>query len=55
MSDNINALINQMFTTSINRKTFEHKLRESISTYLEETVEIEQVAKPVYNLKASGD
>jgi len=49
-----------IFTTSISRETFDespfaYKSWESISTYLEETVEIEQVAKPVYNLKASGD
>ena len=49
-----------IFTTSISRETFDespfaYKPLESIVTYLEETVEIEQVAKPVYNLKASGE
>lgn len=49
-----------IFTTSVNRSTFDespfaYKPWDSISSYLEETVEIEQVAKPVYNLKASGE
>lgn len=49
-----------IFTTSISRKTFDespfaYKPLESIATYLEETVEIEQIAKPVYNLKASEE
>jgi tRNA-splicing ligase RtcB len=49
-----------IFTTSISRNTFDespfaYKPWDSISSYLEETVDIEQVAKPVYNLKASGE
>lgn len=49
-----------IFTTSINRETFDespfaYKPWDSISSYLEETVDVEQVAKPVYNLKASGE
>lgn len=48
-----------IYTTSISRGTFDespfaYKPWESISSFLEETVDIEQVAKPVYNLKASG-
>jgi tRNA-splicing ligase RtcB len=48
-----------IFTTSVDRSTFDespfaYKPWDSISSYLEETVDIEQVAKPVYNLKASG-
>lgn len=48
-----------IFTTSVNRSTFDespfaYKPWDSISGYLEGTVDIEQVAKPVYNLKASG-
>lgn len=48
-----------IFTTSVSRETFDespfaYKPWESMSSYLEETVDIEQVAKPVYNLKASG-
>ena len=48
-----------IFTTSISRDTFDespfaYKPWDSISNYLEETVDIEQVAKPIYNLKASG-
>ncbi len=51
--------MNGIYTTSINRGTFDespfaYKPWESISRFLEETVDIEQVAKPVYNLKASG-
>lgn len=47
-----------IFTTSVNRSTFDespfaYKPWDSISGYLAETVDIEQVAKPVYNLKAS--
>lgn len=49
-----------IFTTSISRNTFDespfaYKPWESILIYLNETVDVEQVAKPVYNLKASGD
>lgn len=49
-----------IFTTSVSRETFDespfaYKPWDSISSYLEETVDVEQVAKPVYNLKASGD
>lgn len=49
-----------IFTTSISRETFDessftYKPWESILTYLEETIDIDQVAKPVYNLKASGE
>jgi hypothetical protein len=49
-----------IFTTSVNRSTFDespfaYKSWDSISGYLAETVDIEQVAKPVYNLKASGE
>ncbi len=48
-----------IFTTSVDRSTFDespfaYKQWDSISGFLEETVEIEQIAKPVYNLKASG-
>ena len=48
-----------IYTTSLSRETFDespfaYKPWDSISSYLEETVDIEQVAKPVYNLKASG-
>lgn len=48
-----------IFTTSIDRSTFDespfaYKPWDSISGYLEETVSIEQVAKPIYNLKAQG-
>ncbi len=49
-----------IYTTSVNRSTFDespfaYKPWESILTHLGETVDVEQVAKPVYNLKASGD
>lgn len=49
-----------IFTTSVHRSTFDespfaYKSWDSISCYLDETVNVEQVAKPVYNLKASGD
>src|SRR3990167_2215884 len=49
-----------IYTTSVNRSTFDespfaYKPWDSISSYLEETVDVEQVAKPVYNLKASGE
>lgn len=46
-----------IFTTSISRDTspFAYKPWDSISSFLEETVDIEQIAKPVYNLKASGE
>lgn len=49
-----------IYTTSVNRSTFDespfaYKPWESILTHLSETVDVEQVAKPVYNLKASGD
>lgn len=49
-----------IFTTSVSRDTFDespfaYKSWDNISSYLEETVDIEQVAKPVYNLKASGE
>jgi tRNA-splicing ligase RtcB len=49
-----------IYTTSANRSTFDespfaYKPWDSISSYLEETVEIEQVAKPVYNIKAGGE
>lgn len=48
-----------IFTTSISRETYDespfaYKPWDSMSSYLAETVDIEQVAKPVYNLKASG-
>lgn len=49
-----------IFTTSVSRDTFDespfaYKQWDSISSYLEETVDIEQIARPVYNLKASGE
>lgn len=49
-----------IFTTSINRETFDespfaYKPFDSISDYLDETVSVKQVAKPVYNLKAGGE
>ena len=49
-----------IFTTSISRNTFDeapfaYKSWDSISCYLSETVDIEQVARPVYNLKAGGE
>lgn len=49
-----------IFTTSVSRDTFDespfgYKPWDSISSYLEETVDVEQIAKPVYNLKASGE
>lgn len=49
-----------IYTTSVNRSTFDespfaYKPWDSMSIFLEETVDIEQVAKPVYNLKASGE
>jgi tRNA-splicing ligase RtcB len=48
-----------IYTTSVNRSTFDespfaYKPWYSISDYLDETIDIEQVAKPVYNLKAAG-
>jgi tRNA-splicing ligase RtcB len=47
-----------VFTTSVDRSTFDespfaYKPWDSISGYLEETVDIEQIVRPVYNLKAS--
>jgi tRNA-splicing ligase RtcB (3'-phosphate/5'-hydroxy nucleic acid ligase) len=61
MSHSMEAFEDSMkgiFTTSVNRSTFDespfaYKPWDSISGYLAETVDIEQVAKPVYNLKAS--
>lgn len=49
-----------IYTTSVSRETFDespfaYKPWDSILTHLGETVDVEQVAKPVYNLKASGD
>lgn len=49
-----------IYTTSVNRSTFDespfaYKPWESILEYLYETVDVEQVAKPVYNLKAAGE
>lgn len=49
-----------IYTTSISRQTFDespfaYKSWESILEYLYETIDIEQVAKPVYNLKAAGE
>jgi len=49
-----------IFTTSISRNTFDespfaYKSWDSISGYISETVDILQVAKPVYNLKAPGE
>lgn len=49
-----------IYTTSISRETFDespfaYKSWENISKYLEDTVEVEQIARPVYNLKASGE
>lgn len=49
-----------IYTTSVSRETFDespfaYKSLDSISSYLEETINVEQVAKPVFNLKASGE
>lgn len=49
-----------VFSTSVNRETFDeskfaYKPFDAIERHLRETVEIEQIIKPVYNLKAAGD
>ncbi len=49
-----------VFTTSLGRNIFDespfaYKHLDSIETYLNETVCVEQIAKPVYNLKAGGE
>ena len=48
-----------IFTTSVDRSTFDespfaYKPWESILPFIYESVDVEQVAKPVYNLKAIG-
>ncbi len=49
-----------IYTTSVNRSTFDespmaYKSLENILPFLDESIIIEQVVKPVYNLKASGE
>jgi tRNA-splicing ligase RtcB len=49
-----------IYSTSVNQDTidespFAYKSFEDIKEYLEETVEITNILKPVYNLKAGGD
>jgi tRNA-splicing ligase RtcB len=49
-----------IFSTSISKKTIDespraYKTFEDIEFHVKETVDIEQIAKPVYNLKADGE
>lgn len=49
-----------VFSTSINRETFDesrfaYKPLAAIERHLKETVVVEQILKPVYNLKAAGE
>jgi hypothetical protein len=49
-----------VFSTSINRETFDeskfaYKPPAAIVQHLQETVAVEQILQPVYNLKAAGD
>lgn len=51
--------MNGIYTTSISRNTFDespfaYKPWDSISGYLADTVDVEQIAKPIYNLKAAS-
>lgn len=54
------ASMQHVFSTSIHRETFDeskfaYKPLSAIERHLKETVEVEQILEPVYNLKAAGE
>lgn len=58
--DKFKEEMKDVYSTSVNNDTidespFAYKSLDDIKEYLEETVEIEKILKPIYNLKAAGD